>query len=288
MNAQKVALITDSCADLSKEQIGDRPIYVLPLVIRCSDGEYYDGVNITAEDVYERLKTELPSTSLPRGEAAERILDEIRAAGYEKVIAVMLSAGLSGTYNLMRLMGEEYEGLEIKVFDSVSGSLGIGGILLQLSEYLEEGVAWEELLRRTEALIRGTTVFFSVDTLEYLQKGGRIGKVTAMAGTLLNIKPILSFMPEGELGNVAKVRGKKQVIQKLVELLREELQGVKRFNLMVANGGAPAEMEELEALVRAEFPGFDHFWASHAFDATLSVYVGPGVLGAGVISLDEI
>lgn len=287
MNRQKIALITDSCSDLPRAAIQGKPVFVVPLTIRCSDGEYQDGVDITAQEVYERLKTELPKTSLPAGSTIEAVLDEIRAQGYERAIAVMLPTGLSGTCNMMRVMGEACEGLEVVTFDSLSGSLGIGAIVLQLLEYVEQDVPWEELLRRAETLIRGTRVFFSVDTLEYLMKGGRIGKVTAMAGSLLQIKPIISFTPEGELGSVAKVRGRKQVQSKLEELVGECLSGVRRFNLMIAHGGAPDEIGALEARVKAAFPGYEHFWASE-IDATLSVYIGPGILGAGITILDEI
>ena len=287
MNRQKIALITDSCSDLTCEQLEGTPIYVIPLVIRCNDGEYHDGVDITAADVYERLKTELPRTSLPLGATIEATLDRIRADGYEKVIAVMLSSGLSGTSNMVRLAGEQYEGLEVRTFDSLSGSLGTGGILLQLAQYLDQGVEWDELLRRTEVLIRNVHAFFSVDTLEYLQKGGRIGKITAMAGTLLNIKPLLSFTEDGQLGSVAKVRGRKQIQSKLVELVGQHMDGVKQFDLMIANGGAREEMAELEQRIKAAFPGFRNFWTCE-IDATLSVYIGPGVLGAAVLVLDEI
>lgn len=287
MNSQKIALITDSCSDLSRDQLEGKPIYVIPLVIRCEDGEYHDGVDITAADVYERLKTELPRTSLPLGATIEATLDRIKADGYEKVIAVMLSSGLSGTSNMVRLAGEQYEGLEVRTFDSLSGSLGAGGILLQLSQYLDQGVEWEELLRRTEILIRNVHVFFSVDTLEYLQKGGRIGRITAMAGTLLNIKPLISFTEDGQLGSVAKVRGRKQIQSKLIELVGQHMDGVQKFDLMIANGGAREEMTELEQKIKSAFPGFQNFWTCE-IDATLSVYIGPGVLGAGIIVLDEI
>jgi DegV family protein with EDD domain len=287
VNKQKIALITDSCSDLSPEQLQGKPIYVVPLVIRCADGEYQDGVDITAADVYQRLKTELPRTSLPTGDSIEGVLDQIKADGYEKVIAVMLSSGLSGTCNMVRLAGEACEGLEVITFDSLSGSLGAGAIVLQLAEYLEQGVAWETLLKRTEVLIRNVHPFFSVDTLEYLQKGGRIGKVTAIAGTLLNIKPLISFTPDGQLGSVAKVRGRKQLQTKLIELVGEHMEGVKQFDLMIANGGAPEEMAELEGKIKAAYPGFRNFWTCE-IDATLSVYIGPGVLGAGVLVLDEI
>ena len=126
-NPEKIALLTDSTADLTPAMREGKPIYVVPLKIRCDDGEFSDGVDIFAQDVYDRLhRGELPRTSLPEGGVVSDTLDQIRADGYEKVIAVMLSGGLSGTYNLVRVQAEQTEDLDIAVFDSRSGSLGIG------------------------------------------------------------------------------------------------------------------------------------------------------------------
>ena len=288
VSPRNIALLTDSCADLSPRLRAENHIYTVPLRILCADGEYADGVNISAGEVCRRLRAgELPQTSLPSVESVGAVLEEIRAAGYDGVIAVMLSSGLSGTYNLVRLVAEESgEAFPIRVFDSVSGSLGQGLTLLQLAEDIRSGMDWEELTeRRAPRLIAGTFPFFSVDTLEYLLKGGRIGKVTATAGTLLQIKPIISFAPDGQLQSVAKVRGRKQVQGKLIELVKEQVGDHKAFNLLVANGGAEEEMKQLKADLMEAIPGCRHIWDSH-IDGTLSVYIGKGVLGAAIQLLD--
>lgn len=288
MVPQKIALLTDSCADLSPQLAAENHIYMVPLRILCADGEYADGVNIFGKDIYARLRAgELPQTSLPSGEEIEKILRQIVMDGYDGVVAVMLSGGLSGTYNLVRLIGEECRGmLPVKVFDSVSGSLGMGLTLLQAAEDIRNGMGWEELTeRRIPQLIANTYPFFSVDTLEYLQKGGRIGKVTATAGTLLQIKPIITFAADGQLQSIAKVRGRHQVIDKLVEMTVKRCGGHKRYNLAVANGGAPEEMETVRQKLTAALPNYDHIWDGE-IDGTLSVYIGDGVLGAAVQVLD--
>lgn len=287
MNPQKIAILTDSCADLTAEIRADKPIFVVPLKIICADGEYADGVDIFAQDIYRRLEQgELPHTSLPNGGAVEAAFDEIARQGYEKVAAVMLSGGLSGTYNMVRLQGAGRKDLEVRVFDSVSGALGMGMSILQMAEDIGAGMEWEELVeRRIPQLLAGARPFFSVDTLEYLQKGGRIGKVTALAGTMLSIKPIISFASDGQLASVAKVRGRKQSQDKFLELLRRELGDHKRYNLAVANGGAPEEMAQLREKMEKAFPNYTNFWEGE-IDATLSVYIGPGVLGAAVQILD--
>ena len=245
-------------------------------------------MNIRGADIYQRLKAgELPQTSLPAAEEIEKLLTRIVEEGYDGVIAVMLSGGLSGTFNLLRLVAEECRGkLEVRAFDSVSGSLGLGMTVLQLAEDIRSGMGWEELTeRRVPQLIQGSFPFFSVDTLEYLQKGGRIGKVTATAGMLLQIKPILTFAPDGQLTSVAKVRGRHQVIDKLVALTVQRCGEHKRYNLAVANGGAPEEMAIVREKLTAALPDYDHIWEGE-IDGTLSVYIGDGVLGAAVQVLD--
>ena len=288
MIPQKIALLTDSCADIAPELAERYHIFVVPLRILCADGEYLDGVNIRGADIYQRLKAgELPQTSLPAAVEIEKLLTRIVEEGYDGVIAVMLSGGLSGTFNLLRLVAEECRGkLEVRAFDSVSGSLGLGMTVLQLAEDIQSGMGWEELTeRRVPQLIQGSFPFFSVDTLEYLQKGGRIGKVTATAGMLLQIKPLLTFAPDGQLQSVAKVRGRHQGIDKLVALTVQRCGEHKRYNLAVANGGAPEEMAQVKEKLTAALPNYDHIWEGE-IDGTLSVYIGDGILGAAVQVLD--
>lgn len=287
MIPQKIALLTDSCADLSPQLTAENHIYVLPLRILCEDGEYLDGVNICGKDIYQRLhRGELPQTSLPSTESLAEILKKIREDGYDGVIAVMLSSGLSGTYNLVRL-AEEYADMPLCAFDSKSGSLGQGLTLLQLAQDIRDGMGWTELTeKRVPQLIAGSYPFFSVDTLEYLRKGGRIGKVTATAGMLLQIKPILTFAEDGQLTSVAKVRGRNQVVDKLVELAVKACGDHRRYNLAVANGGAPEGMALVREKLTAALPNYDHIWEGE-IDGTLSVYIGDGVLGAAVQVLPD-
>ncbi|NCE63477.1 DegV family protein [Pseudoflavonifractor sp. 524-17] len=286
-NPQKIALLTDSCADLSEALRAGKPIFTLPLKIRCGDGEFSDGVDIFVGDIYARQAAgELPQTSLPDGGSVKETLDQIAALGYEKVLAIHLSSGLSGTYNMVRVQGRARDDMEVVVFDSLSGSLGMGAVILQVWEEIQAGAQWKALVEeRVPFLLQNTFPYFSVDTLEYLQKGGRIGKIAAFAGTMLNIKPLVGFAKDGQLASVAKVRGRKAVQSKLLDLVRANFQEGRRYNLAVANGGAPEEMEELAAKMQAEFPNYEHLWRGE-IDATLSVYISTGVLGAGIQFVD--
>ncbi len=286
MNPERIAIITDSCADLKPEHIGDNPIFVVPLIITCGKQEYRDGYDISAEEVYRQAEIRLPKTSLPRPADMYEALERIRKLGYERVIAIMLSSGLSGTYNMMRLAGEDMEDLEVCAIDSLNGSLGSGIMVLQTMEYINQGRSWEEIKEIAHKLIKSTYAYFSIDTLEYLKKGGRIGRVTAVAGSMLNLKPILSFASTGELVSVAKCRGNKQAQAKLIELTRNALGDHKRYNLIAAHGGAPeAYQTHREALLKA-FPNYESFVESE-IDATLAVYTGPGLMGAGIQILDD-
>ena len=187
----------------------------------------------------------------------------------------MLSSGLSGTFNMMHMKASLTSDLEIRVFDSLSGSLGTGATVLQLARYIEEGVAWEELLRRAEILIANTHVFFSVDTLEYLRKGGRIGRITALAGSMLQIKPILTFTQGGKLSVVDKVRGMRRVFAYALEKM-ERLEPVEEGRVIhVVHTDAERDAEELASLIEQR-------WGTKPevsiMGPVIGAHVGPGAV----------
>ena len=269
-----------------------RPIYVVPLRIRCRDREYSDGVDIFASDIYRRQGLgELRQTSLPDFFDVGRTLSQIAADGYKKVIAVHISSGLSGTYNMIRLQGESREDLEVKVFDSVSGALGIVITILQLWEDIQGGMGWRELVeRRVPGLIAGTFPFFSVDTLEYLAKGGRIGKVTGRAANMLGLKPMILFK-EGEIFSGGVARGRQKSFEKALEQL---------MNYLDAHGGTPDDYRitvgygydadegkrlwmQTRAALRAKYPGAQCEVGLLQIGCTIAVHTGPYALGMGVM-----
>ncbi len=167
MNRQKIAVLTDSCCDIPAEIAAENDIFILPLKIIYPEGEYSDGVDISADQIYQRMPDKVPTTSLPDVDSALRMLERIHSQGFERVIAVCLSSGLSGAYNLVRLTAQEYPHLEAAVFDSNSGSLGEGCVALELARRIRQGAEWPQLLELVPQLIQNTSVFFSLDTLEY-------------------------------------------------------------------------------------------------------------------------
>ena len=292
MTPQKIALLTDSCADLSPQLAAENQVFVVPLRILCKDGEYRDGVDIHAADIYARLRSgELPQTSLPAAQDISDAFDAIAAAGYDGVIALMLSGGLSGTYNMVRLLAEERRDLTIRVYDSVSGSLGTGMMILQLAEELRQGMDWQTLTeRRVPWLIQNTFPFFSVDTLEYLQKGGRIGKVTGRAANILGIKPMILFK-EGEIFSGGMARGRQKSFEKALEQLMAYLDSNNAnpddYCVTVGYGYDEEEGKRLwmqtRAALLARYPGSACEVELLQIGCTIAVHTGPYALGMGVM-----
>ncbi len=287
MRTDKIALLTDSCADIPVEVARKNHIYVVPFTITFEEGSYQDGVDIFPDDVYRRQPNEVIKTSLPSGAVIEDTLHQIKEDGYEKVIAIMLSSGLSGGYQIVRMLGEEAEDLEVAAFDSMSGSLGEGAMVLTVARWIEEGRTWEEMLALIPRMMKNVHPYFSVDTLEYLKRGGRIGKITAMAGTALGIKPILAFDPvSGELTSTHKVRGRQAAMKKLVQVVVSKLEPNKRYNIMWAHGGTPEEGARIAEMLREAAPNFQQEFSGQ-IDCTLASYVGPRLIGAAVQVLDD-
>ena len=278
MTHQKIPLLTDSCADLSPQLAAENQVFVVPLRILCKDGEYRDGVDIHAADIYARLRSgELPQTSLPAAQDISDAFDAIAAAGYDGVIALMLSGGLSGTYNMVRLQAGQRDDLEIAVFDSRSGSLGIGIMVLQLWEEIVAGASWETLVReRAPHLVANTFPFFSVDTLEYLRRGGRIGRITALAGTMLSIKPVLHVDDTGHLVPVSKTRGRKASLLALVDRMAESAVDPAGQTIFISHGDCEADAEFVADEVRRRF-GVQDIYINYV-GPVIGNHSGPGTL----------
>lgn len=282
--AGKIAVLTDSCCDLPQEYFKKYPIFCLPLVVTCGERTYRDNIDITVEEVYDRQKTENFKTSLPRLQDVNDTLDAIARQGYTQVISLTIAECLSGTNNLIRLAAQQRDDLDVAVFDSKSASLGEGALAVQVAQYAQRGVPFHRLKPLTERLVRDNRVFFSLDTLEYLKRGGRIGRVTAMAGSLLQIKPILSFDPEdGVISSVAKVRGRRGVQERLIRLVTDlaEQHPGEKYNLVVCDGNVPEEGAALEQALTDALPRAGRV-IHDKIDATLAVHLGPHLLGVGI------
>lgn len=286
MNKQKIAVLVDSCCDVPKEFVDQYEMYVIPLKIIYKNTEYEDGIDITPEQVYQGLSNEVPKTSLPSGESIVKILDKIKAEGYESVIAVTLSSGLSGTNNMMNLLAKNYDDFNIYVLDTKNISIASGFHAIQAARYIEEGMSFEAICAKLEKGIEKTKIFFVVETLEYLQKGGRIGLVASLFGNALNLKPIIACNAEGIYYTVAKVRGRKQSITKTKELALEFIGDHKRYNIAIVNGDAKELSDEIKNNMMPKLTNTEIF-VEKQISPALGVHTGPGTIGIGVQILED-
>ena len=282
----KVAILVDSGTDVPQELIEKYQMYVIPLKIIYKDRVYTDKVDITPEEIYQRLPQEIPGTSLPDGETITQIFEQIKQNGYEKILAVTISSGLSGTYNIVRLIAQQQEELEAYVLDTKNIGIGAGFSAIQAAKWLEEGMEWSLLIERLNELVKQTKVFFNVATLEYLQKGGRIGLVASILGTALKLNPIISCNDEGIYYTVGKARGRKKSLDRTVSYVKERVGTAKVFNLAVAHGDAKEEATEMMARLKEEFPQAQQIYFGQISPA-LVVHTGPGLLGVGVQVLEK-
>ena len=284
MPSEKIAVITDTCCDLPREVFKQYPIFCVPLVVTCGTESYRDNIDIEVEEIYARQKTEDFKTSLPRIQDIQDVYTALVGQGYTHVDVLMIAECLSSANNLMRLAAQDHPALTVRVFDSKSASIGLGALAVQTARLIAEGLTFDALCARVERLITDTVVYFSLDTLEYLQRGGRIGRATALAGSLLQIKPVLTFdRKDGMISTVAKVRGRRAVQPRLIELAQALVADHpgQAYNLVVCDGNVPDEGAALEKALLRALP--DAKSVLHGqIDATLAVHLGPNLLGVGV------
>lgn len=286
MANEKIAILVDSCCNVPKSYVKKYGMYEIPLKIIYKDREYLDGVNITSQEIYEHLDVEIPKTSLPAGEQITEIMEQIRKDGFTKVIAVTISSGLSGTNNMVNLIAKDMEGMDIFVLDTKNISIGSGFHAIQAGRYIEQGASFEEIQKRLLEDVKNCKVFFVVETLEYLQKGGRIGKVASLFGNALNLKPIISCGEDGIYYTVAKVRGRKQSLSKTRELALAYLGEHKHYNLSIINGDAREIADAMRASIEEKVQGAQEF-VDDACTPALGVHTGPGTIGICVQLLQE-
>ena len=220
---QKIALITDSACDLDLNSLKENNINLLPLRIIYSNGDYRDKIDISPQEVYDNLEREVPKTSLPSAQETEEILNKLEEEGYTHVICISISSGLSGSFNALRLALEDHPKLTSFVYDSKILAYPQGEIVLEVAKLIREGKSYEEIVKEIPEIRKRVIGYFTINTLEYLKKGGRIGRLAGTVGELLNLKPIITTDENGIYYTVAKVRGRKQSLSKMTELLKEYL-----------------------------------------------------------------
>ena len=277
---KRIALITDSTSDLPREIQEKYNIEVLPLHVIYKDAEYRDGVDITPEEVYNSLSREVPSTSLPSTGKILELFQRLKEEGYRDVLSIHISSGLSGTYSMIKNLEENAKqiGLRLHVIDSKSISMGLGFLVIKAAQLIESKTPLNEIIKTLERFKREVKVFFVLKSLEYLKKGGRIGLVEGTLGDMLSIKPIISVNSEGIYYTIAKIRGRKGSIRKLIEIVKGAI-GKSRVRVAVMHGNALDEAMEILNSIKDEV-NTTYIFAGQV-GPVVGVHTGPGLVGIG-------
>ncbi|MCX7951845.1 MAG: DegV family protein [Clostridiales bacterium] len=272
----KIAIVTDSTADIPKDLVEKYNIRVVPLTVSFKDRTYYDGVDLNIDTLLGMLDEgeELPKTSQVNParfcDEYKRLLDE----GY-KIISVHLSSNLSGTYQSALIAKNMLETEDIYVVDSRTVSFGTGMLALKAVKMIEEGKDIEEIYSTLNNLAQKSRVAFALDKLEYLKKGGRLSGAQAAIGTLLNIKPII-YINEGRLEILDKTRGMKKALSRMIKYVQE--QGYDKNELFAIGTVRDFEnFSEFEKMVKSELNIENPLFAE--VGTVVATYSGPGVIG---------
>ncbi len=285
MSQRETAILIDSCCDVPEEYRERYHMHMVPVKVIYQDREYDDRVDISPQEVYERLKDEVPRTSLPSEAAIAGAFDRIIADGCKAVLCITISSALSGTNNIIRLVAEGYrDRLDIHILDTKSIGLAAGMQAILAGQLVEEGTPAAEVYEILRNSARKSRVFFSLQTLEYLARGGRIGKVAAALGSLLHLKPIITCNEEGAYVTASKVRGRMQAIAEMINLTVAEAGKHAKVALAVVEGGAREELRGVVEELRRRLPAIGHIIQGDVSPA-LVVHTGPGLLGICVQAL---
>ena len=276
---QKIALITDSACDLDLNTLRENNINLLPLRIIYSNGDYRDRIDISPQEVYDNLEKEVPKTSLPSAQETEEVLNKLEQEGYTHVICISISSGLSGSFNAIRLALEDHPKLTSFVYDSKILAYPQGEIVLEVAKLIKEGKSFEEIVQEIPEIRKRVIGYFTINTLEYLKRGGRIGRLAGTVGELLNLKPIITTDEDGVYYNVAKVRGRKQSLSKMTELLKGYL-AKNKCEIAILHAGCEDEaikymnsLKDLTNIVSIKIA---------EISPALGIHGGPGLIGFSV------
>ncbi|MEN6325555.1 MAG: DegV family protein [Syntrophomonas sp.] len=276
---EKIALLCDSMCDLPSELTKNYDIKVVSARVIYPHQEYADRVDIQPSEVYDRMPAEIPTTSMPPMHEIRDTLEAIRREGFTHVLAVHISTGLSGTAEVVEMAAKEFSDMIIEVIDSRTLSMGTGWMVLEAARNIASGWSFQRIIDDLKKIQSKVHVYYVIETLEYLRKGGRIGLVASMLGNFMNLKPIISVNPEGKYFTYCKAKGRRKSLEKLIQIVEEAVQD-KVINLAVVHGGALKECEAMLEKVR-RLPNIKEI-ISTDISPVLGVHTGPGLLGVCV------
>lgn len=271
-----VKIVTDSTCDLSQEALDSFGISFVPLNVHFGKKQYRDKIDLTPEMFYKKLSEEKvhPSTSQPSPADFETYYRECGREG-EDILSIHISSKLSGTIQSANIASNMTPELDVQIFDSKSASVGLGLMVRKAAKMAQEGLDRETIVEELKKYREQVTLYFLVDTLEYLQKGGRIGKAQAIFGSLMGIKPILTLR-DGEIVPKEKVRSKKKAINRMYELLLEDKSGEK-VDVAIFYSNVDEPVDPIKKYLESQFQC--QAVMTGLFGPVIGVHLGPGAIG---------
>ena len=276
----KLAVITDSSAFLQAETLRKEDLFVLDIPVNIDGQEYVEGVNLTAQEFYEKMarSSELPKNSQPSIAKLDEILSSLQEKGYTHVLGLFLSSGISGFHQNIQYMTDEFEGLRIAFPDTRITSAPLGFMVESVFQWVEQGDDFESILEKVTEQIENTSAFIMVDDLDHLVKGGRLSNGAAVLGNLLSIKPILYFNDQGVIEVYEKVRTEKKATKRLVEIVKETTSNG-NYRIVVIHGNAPQKAADLRQLLIDGGVATDISIAT--FGSVIGTHLGEGSIALG-------
>ena len=276
----KLAVITDSSAFLQAETLRKEDLFMLDIPVNIDGQEYVEGVNLTAQEFYEKMASasELPKTSQPSIAKLDEILSSLKDKGYTHALGLFLSSGISGFHQNIQYMKDEYEGLTIAIPDTRITSAPLGYMVESVFKWAEQGEEFTTILDQLENQIQKTSAFIMVDDLDHLVKGGRLSNGAAILGNLLSIKPILYFNDQGVIEVYEKVRTEKKATKRLVEIVKEATANG-NYQITVIHGNAPQKAADLRQLLIDGGVATDVSIAT--FGSVIGTHLGEGSIALG-------
>ena len=277
LTAGNTAIVLDSTADFPDAAERFPNWRVVPLYVLFGGESFRDGVDLTAAEFYERLREapELPTTSQPTPSDFLACYEAL--AAYERIFSVHISAGLSGTFQSAGTAAAELGDGRVRTIDSGAASAAITMLALSIQRRLDRGTTDEEVDALVERYRRERGLLFTVDTLEFLARGGRIGRARSLAGELMHVKPILAI-EDGEVVPVKRVRGNRRAFQAFVDAFEAETRDEPSLRVGIAHADAPERAEEIGKLVRHRRPQAQ-VDAVTELGAVIGAHGGPGTVG---------